>query len=77
MPNNLDSLLKSIDKEKLNSLMNNANLNDVINSVDKEKAEKMIKDLGLSEKAKNVDLGKILGEVKKNPEILEKLKNLL
>ncbi len=52
------------------------NLNELLKSLDKEKAEKMIKDLGLSEQAKNMDLGKILGEVKKNPEIIEKLKNL-
>lgn len=52
------------------------NLNELLKSLDKEKAEKMIKDLGLSEKAKDIDLGKILGEVKKNPEIIEKLKNL-
>ena len=51
-------------------------VNSGIESLDKEKAEKMIKDLGLSEQAKNMDLGKILGEVKKNPEIIEKLKNL-
>lgn len=52
------------------------NLDALLKSLDKEKAEKMIKDLGLSEQTKNVDLGKILGEVRKNPEIIEKLKNL-
>ena len=73
---NLEELLKSLNKEKLNDTIKKGNLDDALKSVDKEKAEKMINDLGLSEQARNLDLGKILGEVKKNPEILEKLKNL-
>lgn len=73
---NVEELLKSFNKEKLENTIKKGDLNDALKSVDKEKAEKMINDLGLSEQAKNLDIGKILGEVKKNPEILEKLKSL-
>ena len=48
----------------------------MLDSVDTNKAEKMIADLGLAEKTKNVDLGKLMNEVKKNPDILKELKKL-
>ena len=79
MANNLDGILKSMTRTKLEELKKkaeNGELAQMLDSVDTNKAEKMIADLGLSEKTKNVDLGKLMNEVKKNPDILKELKKL-
>ena len=79
MANNLDGLLKSMNRTKLEELKKkaeNGELAQMLDSVDTNKAEKMIADLGLAEKTKNVDLGKLMNEVKKNPDILKELKKL-
>ena len=79
MANNLDGILKSMNRTKLEELKKkaeNGELAQLLDSVDTNKAEKMIADLGLAEKTKNVDLGKLMNEVKKNPDILKELKKL-
>ncbi len=79
MANNLDDVLKAVNRTKLEELKkkaDNGELAQMLESVDTKKAEQMIQDLGLAEKTKNVDLGKLLGEVKKNPNILKELKKL-
>ncbi len=79
MENNLDGILKSMNRTKLEELKKkaeNGELAQMLDSVDTNKAEKMIADLGLAEKTKNVDLGKLMNEVKKNPDILKELKKL-
>ncbi|MFR8975523.1 MAG: hypothetical protein ACLVG9_05950 [Eubacteriales bacterium] len=79
MANNLDGILKSMNRTKLEELKKkaeNGELAQMLDSVDTNKAEKMIADLGLAEKTKNVDLGKLMNEVKKNPDILKELKKL-
>ncbi len=79
MANNLDGILKSMNRTKLEELKKkaeNGELARMLDSVDTNKAEKMIADLGLAEKTKNVDLGKLMNEVKKNPDILKELKKL-
>lgn len=79
MANSLDGLLKSINKAKLEELKKkaeNGELKQMLDSVDTKKAEQMISDMGLAEKTKNVDLGKLMNEVKKNPDILKELKKL-
>lgn len=79
MSNSLDSLLKSVNREKLAELKKkaeNGELSDMLGSVDQKKAEQMISDLGLSEKAKNVDLGKLISQVKQNPDLIKELKKL-
>lgn len=68
MANNLDGILKSMNRTKLEELKKkaeNGELAQMLDSVDTNKAEKMIADLGLAEKTKNVDLGKLMNEVKK------------
>lgn len=52
------------------------NLEALLSAIDKEKAEKIISELLSNEPKSNKDLNKILGEIKKNPEVLEKLKKL-
>jgi len=79
LANNLDGILKSMNRTKLEELKKkaeNGELAQMLDSVDTNKAEKMIADLGLAEKTKNVDLGKLMNEVKKNPDILKELKKL-
>lgn len=79
MANNLDALLKSINKAKLEELKKkaeNGELAQMLDNVDTKKAEQMISDFGLAEKTKNVDLGKLMREVKKNPDLLKELKKL-
>jgi len=79
MSNQLDGLFQSIDKEKLNELKKKAKsgeLSNMLDAVDAKKAEKMIEDFGLKEQVKNVDLAKLIRDVKKNPDVLEKLKKL-
>lgn len=79
MANNLDGILKAMNRTKLEELKKkaeNGELSRMLNSVDTEKAKQMISDLGLSDKTKNVDLGKLIKEVKKNPDVLKELKKL-
>ena len=79
MANNLDGILKAMNRTKLEELKKkaeNGELSRMLNSVDTEKAKQMISDLGLSDKTKNVNLGKLIKEVKKNPDVLKELKKL-
>lgn len=74
---NLEDVLKSIDKEKVEKLkrkLDQGNLTDMLASVDADKAKKVIEKLNLSEQLKNVDLGKFVDEVKKNPGMIDELK---
>ncbi len=80
MANVLESLLKSVNREKLEEIKKkaeNGELGEMLSQVDKQKAEQMIKSFGLSEQTKNVDLEKVLEQAKKNPELLKNLKNML
>lgn len=45
-------------------------------NLDKEKLNKILSDPKVQEKAKNVDFSKLLEEIQKNPDIVNKLKNL-
>lgn len=79
MSNQLDGLFQSIDRKKLSELKKKAEsgeLSNMLDAVDAKKAEKMIEDFGLKEQVKNVDLAKLIRDVKKNPDVLEKLKKL-
>ena len=79
MANNLDGILKAMNRTKLEELKKkaeNGELSRMLNSVDTEKAKQMISDLGLADKTKNVDLGKLIKEFKKNPDVLKELKKL-
>ncbi len=79
MSNQINDILKSVDKKKLEELKQkaeNGQLKDMLASVDKEKAKQMITEFGLSEQAKKVDLEKLIAQVKQNPEILKKIKKL-
>lgn len=79
MANNLDGILKAMNRTKLEELKKkaeNGELSRMLDSVDTEKAKQMISDLGLADKTKNVDLGKLINEVKKNPDVLKELKKL-
>jgi len=50
------------------------NLEALLKNLDKEKLQKLLSNPELQEKAKNVDLGKLLDEIKKNPNIANELK---
>lgn len=74
---NLEDILKSIDKEKVEKLkrkLEKGNLADMLTSVDTDKAKQVIEKLNLTEQIKNVDLGKFVEEVKKNPKMIDELK---
>ncbi len=80
MANVLESLLKTVNREKLEEIKKkaeNGELSEMLSQVDKQKAEQMIKSFGLSEQTKNVDLDQVLAQAKKNPELLKNLKNML
>ena len=62
MANNLDGILKSMNRTKLEELKKkaeNGELAQMLDSVDTNKAEKMIADLGLCRKNKKRRFGKI------------------
>lgn len=52
------------------------NIEALLKNLDKEKLQKLLSNPELKEKAKNVDLGKLLEEVKKNPDIINEFKKL-
>ncbi len=80
MAMSLDSILKSINKSKLEELKKkaeNGELSQMLSSIDTEKANHMIREFGLEEQAKKLDLEKLVQEVKKNPQMIETLKKML
>ena len=46
----------------------------LLKNLDKEKLNKLLSDPKIQEKAKNIDIGKLMEELKKNPEMMEQLK---
>lgn len=80
MSKNLNEILKSLNKGKVQDLIKkaeNGGLSDLLNSIDKEKAEKLISQMGLSDKIKNTDIEKAINDVKNNPEIIDKIKDTI
>ena len=80
MSKNLNEILKSLNKSKVQDLIKkaeNGGLSDLLNSIDKEKAEKLISQMGLSDKIKNSDIEKVINDAKNNPEIIDKIKDTI
>ena len=80
MSKNLNEILKSLNKSKVQDLIKkaeNGGLSDLLNSIDKEKAEKLISQMGLSDKIKNSDIEKAINDAKNNPEIIDKIKDTI
>ncbi len=80
MSKNLNEILKSLNKSKVQDLIKkaeNGGLSDLLNSIDKEKAEKLISQMGLSDKIKNTDIEKAINDAKNNPEIIDKIKDTI
>lgn len=80
MANPLETLLKSVNKEKLEELKKKAErgeLADMLKTVDKEKAEKLFSQMHLEDAIKKADIAKVLDAVKQNPELLRELKKKL
>lgn len=80
MSKNLNEILKSLNKSKVQDLIKkaeNGGLSDLLNSIDKEKAEKLISQMGLSDKIKNTDIEKVINDAKNNPEIIDKIKDTI
>ena len=80
MSKNLNDILKSLNKSKVQDLIKkaeNGGLSDLLNSIDKEKAEKLISQMGLSDKIKNSDIEKVINDAKNNPEIIDKIKDTI
>ena len=46
----------------------------LLKNLDKEKLEKLLSNPEIQEKAKNIDIGKLIEELKKNPEMMNELK---
>ena len=46
----------------------------LLKNLDKEKLEKLLSNPDIQEKAKNIDIGKLVDELKKNPEMIKELK---
>lgn len=49
-------------------------ISSLLKNLDKEKLEKLLSNPEIQEKAKNIDIGKLMDELKKNPEMLKELK---
>ncbi len=80
MSKNLNEILKSLNKSKVQDLIKkaeNGGLSDLLSSIDKEKAEKLISQMGLSDKIKNTDIEKAINDAKNNPEIIDKIKDTI
>ena len=49
-------------------------ISSLLKNLDKEKLEKLLSNPEIQEKAKNIDIGKLMEELRKNPEMLKELK---
>ena len=76
----LAQALKNIDPQKLNQVKNMLNEKDsskILEKIDVKKAQAKLGELNLSGNGDSLDLGKLVGELKKDPSLLDNLKKKL
>lgn len=76
----LAQALKNIDPQKLNQVKNMLNEKDsskILEKIDVKKAQAKLDELNLSGNGDSLDLGKLVGELKKDPSLLDNLKKKL
>ena len=76
----LAQALKNIDPQKLNQVKNMLNEKDsskILEKIDVKKAQEKLDELNLSGNGDSLDLGKLVGELKKDPSLLDNLKKKL
>ena len=76
----LAQALKNIDPQKLNQVKNMLNEKDsskILEKIDMKKAQEKLNELNLGDSGESLDLGKLVGELKRDPSLLDNLKKKL
>ena len=76
----LTQALKNIDPQKLSQVKNILSENDsskILEKIDMKRAQEKLDELNLGGTGDSLDLGKLVGELKKDPSLLENLKKKL